>query len=185
LWRRRYVDPEHALAKPQAAIGTFHIASVTSKSGQNRKTDTWDFIQANDDVWLGWAWWAAGPLYTDYMFSIEPGNLGQPSPTDSPVMPVLQPYFAKLLPGDYNFDGIVNQLDYDAWKANFGNTLAGAGAGALAGAGVPEPGAIALLAVGCSILWVSAFRYRPAGHRRRRCRGQRRPHRPTWPIETR
>lgn len=26
----------------------------------------------NSDVWTGWLWWAAGPWWADYMFSIEP-----------------------------------------------------------------------------------------------------------------
>ncbi|KAH7320736.1 glycoside hydrolase superfamily [Stachybotrys elegans] len=26
----------------------------------------------NSDVWTGWLWWAAGPWWSDYMFSIEP-----------------------------------------------------------------------------------------------------------------
>jgi|GEM_PF-1719818 len=31
------------------------------------------FIDANDDVWLGWTYWAAGPLWPqDYVYSVEP-----------------------------------------------------------------------------------------------------------------
>ena len=29
-----------------------------------------------------------------------------------------------LIPGDYNLDGVVNQLDYDVWRANFGSNTA-------------------------------------------------------------
>jgi endoglucanase len=29
-------------------------------------------MQDNADVWLGWTYWAAGPWWKDYMFSIEP-----------------------------------------------------------------------------------------------------------------
>ena len=31
-------------------------------------------LENNSDVYLGWAWWAAGPMWGNYMFSIEPGN---------------------------------------------------------------------------------------------------------------
>src|SRR3990172_12390915 len=94
-------------------------------------------------------------------------------------MAELQPYFADIVPGDYNYDGpvdaadftvwrdtagqtgagldadanidgIVDTEDYDTWKANFG---AGSGAGGGNGAPVPEPGTSALAAlavlVGC------------------------------------
>ena len=49
-----------------------------------------DHLQANTDVWSGWTWWAAGPLWQDYMYSIEPSGT-----TDKPQMSVLQPYLAK------------------------------------------------------------------------------------------
>ncbi|KFB70065.1 glycoside hydrolase family 5 protein [Candidatus Accumulibacter vicinus] len=42
-------------------------------------------VEANADVWLGWAWWSAGPWWGDYMFSIEPGSDG----IDKPQMSVL------------------------------------------------------------------------------------------------
>ncbi|KAL6230429.1 endo-beta-1,4-glucanase B [Aspergillus navahoensis] len=31
-----------------------------------------DALKENDDVWLGALWWAAGPWWDDYMFSMEP-----------------------------------------------------------------------------------------------------------------
>jgi endoglucanase len=31
-------------------------------------------MKNNSDVWLGWIWWAAGPFWGDYLFSIEPGE---------------------------------------------------------------------------------------------------------------
>jgi len=84
-----------------------------------------------------------------------------------------------LLAGDYNNDGVVNsgdyvawrqaiagngtlfnetaspgvvdQADYDAWRANFGAT-AGAGSGALGGAGaIPEPAAAMLAAIAVGV----------------------------------
>lgn len=44
-----------------------------------------DHLEANDDVWLGWSWWAAGPWWGDYFLSIEPRSDG----TDAPQMGVL------------------------------------------------------------------------------------------------
>ena len=44
-----------------------------------------DHLEANDDVWLGWTWWAAGPWWGDYFFSLEPGSDG----SDAPQMSVL------------------------------------------------------------------------------------------------
>lgn len=45
------------------------------------------YMSENDAVWLGWTWWAAGPWWGDYMFSIEPEGA-----TDKPQMSVLEPY---------------------------------------------------------------------------------------------
>jgi hypothetical protein len=41
----------------------------------------------NNDVWLGWTWWAAGPWWGEYMFTVEPKN-GQ----DRPQMAILEKY---------------------------------------------------------------------------------------------
>jgi endoglucanase len=48
-----------------------------------------DALDADPDVWLGWTWWAAGPWWGNYMYSIEP-NGGN----DAPQMTIL----AKHLP---------------------------------------------------------------------------------------
>ena len=42
-------------------------------------------IAANADVWLGWTWWAAGPWWGNYMFSLVPMNGG----AERPAMAVL------------------------------------------------------------------------------------------------
>jgi endoglucanase len=39
-------------------------------------------------VWQGWTWWAAGPWWGGYMFSIEPTN----GTTDKPQMKVIEPF---------------------------------------------------------------------------------------------
>jgi endoglucanase len=49
-------------------------------------------MQDNRDVWLGWSWWAAGPRWGAYPFSVEPENLGKPDQRDKPAMRVLARY---------------------------------------------------------------------------------------------
>ncbi len=44
-----------------------------------------DYLHRNADVWTGWTYWAAGPAWGDYMFTIEPEN-GE----DRPQMLVLE-----------------------------------------------------------------------------------------------
>ncbi|MBN2000771.1 cellulase family glycosylhydrolase [candidate division KSB1 bacterium] len=46
--------------------------------------DMLEYIDKNADVWLGWAYWAAGPWWGEYMFTIEPKN-----GTDRPQLAVL------------------------------------------------------------------------------------------------
>ena len=38
------------------------------------------YLEANADVWEGWTFWAAGPWWGDYMFTLEPvgGNIDRP-----------------------------------------------------------------------------------------------------------
>ncbi|HEY0866179.1 MAG TPA: glycoside hydrolase family 5 protein [Fimbriimonas sp.] len=47
-------------------------------------------MEANRDVWLGFAWWAAGPRWGDYMYSIEPKNL-----IDRPQLEYLRPHLQR------------------------------------------------------------------------------------------
>jgi len=55
-------------------LGEFAVpnASFGSGIGDEAISNLLTHVQSNADVWLGWAWWAAGPRYTDYMFSLEP-----------------------------------------------------------------------------------------------------------------
>ncbi len=55
------------------------------------------YMDSNADVWLGWTWWAAGPWWGDYAFSLEPVNR-----SDRPQMGTLSKHFAKSL--DYNYN---------------------------------------------------------------------------------
>ncbi len=46
-------------------------------------------LEANADVYLGWAYWAGGPWWRDYFMSLEPEG-----PADKPQMGALAPHFA-------------------------------------------------------------------------------------------
>lgn len=48
------------------------------------------YMDDNADVWIGGTYWAAGPWWGDYMFSIEPTSLT--NPVDKPQMDVLERY---------------------------------------------------------------------------------------------
>ena len=48
-----------------------------------------DHLKANHDVWEGWTYWAAGPRWGDYRFTVEPTADGR----DRPQMAVLQEHF--------------------------------------------------------------------------------------------
>ena len=187
---------EFAVANTSIGSGTYVSTSdlvAHPQIGDEVIHNMLDYMEANDDAWLGWAWWAAGPWWGNYMFTLEPTNLGQPSQADRAAMAVLQPYFADDLPGDFNFDGtvdaadytvwrdsfgqtgagldadnnvdgIVDELDYAAWKASFGQSLAGAGSAA--SAAVPEPAALVLVAISSLALGASARRRSPSRRRR-------------------
>jgi endoglucanase len=167
------------------AVANSRIGSGTSggqpQIGDEALDNMLSYMAANDDVWLGWTWWAAGPWWQNYLFTLEPTNLGQPTQADRPAMAVLEAHFATLLAGDYNDDGavdaadfvlwrrslegfslpnetasigIVNEADYEAWRANF-NTSPGGGGARFAGGSVPEPSMGVL--IGLSLLQLSAL----------------------------
>ena len=55
-------------------------------------TDMLRFVEANDDRWLGWTYWGAGPWWGDYIFEIQPDASGA---IDDPQMVVLAQFFAE------------------------------------------------------------------------------------------
>lgn len=107
------------------AVANSKIGTGATQVGDEAIQNMLNYIEANDEVWLGWAWWAAGPWWGNYMFSLEPTNIGQPSQQDKAAMAVLQPYFAEDLAGDFNYDGTVDAADYTLWRDTLGQTGAG------------------------------------------------------------
>ena len=57
--------------------------------------DMLGYVDRNSDVWLGWTYWAAGPWWGPYMFSVEPAA-GQ----NRPQMGVLTNHLYRALPPD-------------------------------------------------------------------------------------
>jgi endoglucanase len=68
-------------------LGEFAVGTNTigANIGDEAISNMLSHIETNADVWLGWTWWAAGPWWGGYMFTLEPkaGN------TDTPPMTVL------------------------------------------------------------------------------------------------
>jgi endoglucanase len=56
--------------KVRGFLGEFAAAVVPD--GKPVIEDLTTYMEANRDVWIGWTWWAAGPWWGEYMFTIEP-----------------------------------------------------------------------------------------------------------------
>lgn len=185
---RRGFLGEFAVSNASIGGGTFSSTTdpgtTHAQIGDEATNNLFNNMEANSDAWLGWTWWAGGPWWTSYMFSPEPTNLGAPTPTDKPLMAVIQPHFAHPVTGDYDGNGLVNVDDYTVWQNSFGQTGAGLGAdgnhdgivnaadftiwrdhatlgggGAFAQGSVPEPSTAFLLVAACGVMGV-ARRYR-------------------------
>ena len=77
----------------RAFLGEF--AAADSAVGRAAIDDLLTTMEAAPDVWLGWTWWAAGPWWGDYMFTLEPKRDG----TDRPQMAWLKPHLHGSTPG--------------------------------------------------------------------------------------
>jgi endoglucanase len=110
----------------KAFLGEFAVANSTIGAGigDEALNNMLTFMDDNDDVWMGWTWWAGGPWWGNYLFTVEPTNLGQPSQADRPVMGVIQPYF--FVPetpadsADFDDDGDVDGRDFLIWQRGYG-----------------------------------------------------------------
>ncbi|KAK6426919.1 hypothetical protein LTR95_016048 [Oleoguttula sp. CCFEE 5521] len=65
-------------------IGEF--AGGNNAQCQSAVKDMLAYMQANTDVWQGAIWWAAGPWWADYIYSIEPST----GVAYAPYVPILQ-----------------------------------------------------------------------------------------------
>ena len=103
-------------------LGEFAVPNASIGDGGNQIGDEaitrmLNYLESNDDVWMGWNWWAAGPWWGDYLFTLEPN--GQ----DRPSMQLLQQWLTEGeidLPGDYDGSGFVDAADFTVWRDNLG-----------------------------------------------------------------
>ncbi|MDE8345808.1 MAG: glycoside hydrolase family 5 protein [Acidocella sp.] len=66
-------------------LGEFGVSTTPDCLAILRQT--LNYMQANNDVWWGWTYWAAGPLWGHYMFSAEPV-----AGKEAPQMQVMEPF---------------------------------------------------------------------------------------------
>ena len=77
----------------RAFLGEFGWAATKPALKEGR--DMLCLMSRNEDVWLGWAYFAAGPWWGDYMFSVQPEQ-----GVDKPQMAVLQQFMQAKPPPD-------------------------------------------------------------------------------------
>jgi endoglucanase len=87
------------------------IGSGPGLVGDEAMADLLGHLEQNDDVWLGWTWWSAGPWWDEYQFTLEPMPGGQ----DRPQMSLLQSHLVgiRTVTGDFDTDGDVDARDID------------------------------------------------------------------------
>lgn len=107
------------------AVANSMIGSDPSQIGDEAINNMLGYMADNSEVWTGFTWWAGGPWWGDYMYTIEPTNLGTGSQADQPSMTLLEPYFAA-------------ELEYSSRTEQWLNSSAV----------VPEPSTSALLFIG-------------------------------------
>jgi endoglucanase len=73
------------LHKKRAFLGEFAVPATPE--GQAALEPMLTNMEQNSDVWLGYTWWAAGALWGDYMFTLEPKD-----GVDRPQMAWLRPH---------------------------------------------------------------------------------------------
>jgi endoglucanase len=106
-----YFDPDGSgtsdqCVSPEAAIARLapftdwlharHLLGFLGEFGVSRRPEclavlkrVTAYLTANEDVWSGWTYWAGGPVWGDYMYTLEPEN-----GAERPQMKVLDQYLA-------------------------------------------------------------------------------------------
>ena len=87
----------------RALLGEF--GGYTDATALAALDDMLDYMKANSDVWMGWTYWAGGPWWDDYIFTLEPN----PSGNDRPQMAVLFPHTQVRVPSQsLSFSGMAS-----------------------------------------------------------------------------
>jgi endoglucanase len=74
----------------KAFLGEFGWDGNPSNTQANIEGDALlSYMDQNKDVWIGYTYWAAGPWWKNYMYSIEPAGLKQDAPVDANQLSVL------------------------------------------------------------------------------------------------
>lgn len=91
------VSPDEAVARLTSMtewLRTHHAKGLLGEFGVSRRPEciavldhVVAYMKANSSEWLGWTYWAAGPLWGNYMFTLEPDH-----GADRPQMTALLPY---------------------------------------------------------------------------------------------
>ena len=109
----QYLDDDNSGTSPQCVsptIGSERVAAFTGwlhendlrgflgefAGADNRQClraldDLLGYLDLNDDVWLGWAYWAAGPWWGDDIYEVEPGPDGPNDPQFDVLLAHLTP----------------------------------------------------------------------------------------------
>ena len=59
------------------AVANSRIGNAAEDVGDEMIDNMLSYMEENADVWIGWTWWAGGPWWEEYQFTLEPTNLGQ------------------------------------------------------------------------------------------------------------
>jgi aryl-phospho-beta-D-glucosidase BglC (GH1 family) len=121
---------EFALPNDRFGTGDKTTGNAVNRSRISDETlaATLNHINANADVWEGWAWWGGGPWWNSgsYMFGLGPSNNNYVNPTvaqEAAALPYLVPYMAPdfVAPaGDFNQDDVVDGDDLLLWNMSLG-----------------------------------------------------------------
>ncbi|WP_339135092.1 MAG: glycoside hydrolase family 5 protein [Candidatus Electrothrix sp. GW3-4] len=79
------------------AVANSRIGDAADDVGDEVIDNMLDYMEENSDVWLGWTWWAGGPWWGEYQFTLEPTDLGTPAQgKDRAAMAVLKQHLTSI-----------------------------------------------------------------------------------------